>query len=132
MTVESCDMGSPPYTTAVDRGSLLPFANTIMDHPNPLVPDPVPDFGIRHQIATLGRWLENLLSFICIGVLMLIPVLFAVAHIAADGAAWNFATGEKFSPMFNVVSSYAWRSQALMGSLLSDQHAAGCNSRIFS
>ena len=43
---------------------------------------------------------------------MLIPVLFAVAHIAADGAAWDFATGEKFSPMFNVVSSYAWRSPA--------------------
>ena len=56
--------------------------------------------------------LENLLSLICKGVLMLTPVLFAVAHIAADGAAWDFATGEKFSPMFNVVSSYAWRSPA--------------------
>jgi hypothetical protein len=45
-------------------------------------------------------------------VLLLMPVLFAVAHIAADGAVWNFATGEKFSPMFNVVSSYAGRSPA--------------------
>lgn len=43
---------------------------------------------------------------------MLIPMLFAVAHIAADGEPWNFATGETFSPMFNVVSSYAWRSPA--------------------
>ena len=43
---------------------------------------------------------------------MLIPVLFAVAHIAADGAVWNFATGDKFSPAFHVVSSYAWRSPA--------------------
>ena len=50
--------------------------------------------------------LENLLSLVCKGVLILIPVLFAVAHIAADGAVWNFATGEKFSPMFNVMSSY--------------------------
>ncbi len=37
---------------------------------------------------------------------MLIPVLFAVAHIAADGEPWNFATGETFSPIYNVVSSY--------------------------
>ena len=43
---------------------------------------------------------------------MLIPVLFAVAHIAADGEPWNFATGETFSPVSNVVSSYAWRSPA--------------------
>lgn len=43
---------------------------------------------------------------------MLIPVLFAVAHIAADGAPWDFATGETFNPMHNVVSSYAWRSPA--------------------
>jgi hypothetical protein len=56
--------------------------------------------------------LENLLSLVCKGVLMLIPVLFAVAHIAADGEPWNFATGETFSPAFNVVSSYAWRSPA--------------------
>ena len=40
------------------------------------------------------------------------PVLFAVAHIAADGAAWNFATGEKFNPLFTSMSSYAWRSPA--------------------
>ncbi len=50
--------------------------------------------------------LENLLSLVCKGVLMLIPVLFAVAHIAADGEPWNFATGETFSPIYNVVSSY--------------------------
>lgn len=56
--------------------------------------------------------LENLLSLVCKGVLILIPVLFAVAHIAADGAVWNFATGEKFNPIFNNVSSYAWRSPA--------------------
>lgn len=56
--------------------------------------------------------MENLFSLSCVGVLLLIPVLFAVAHIAADGAVWNFATGEKFNPIFNNVSSYAWRSPA--------------------
>jgi hypothetical protein len=56
--------------------------------------------------------MENLFSLSCVGVLLLIPVLFAVAHIAADGAEWNFATGEKFNPIFNNVSSYAWRSPA--------------------
>lgn len=55
---------------------------------------------------------ENLLSLACKGVLILIPVLFVVAHIAADGAACNYATGEKFSPLFTIVSLYAWRSPA--------------------
>ncbi len=65
------------------------------------------------MIASIHTRLENLSSLACKTVLIIIPVLFAVAHIAADGKAWNFATGETFSPMFNVVSSYAWRSPAL-------------------
>ena len=67
---------------------------------------------IRQRIAMARRRLDNLFSLSCAGVLLLMSVLFAVAHIAADGAVWNFASGEKFSPMFNVMSSYAWRSPA--------------------
>lgn len=66
----------------------------------------------RMMFTSIHSRLENLLSLACKGVLILIPVLFAVAHIAADGAVWNFATGEPFNPMFHVVSSYAWRSPA--------------------
>ncbi len=105
MTAQSCDMRSRRYPAATDRGSLV-FAiaatHTQPDQPmNPEIPNP-----------RLQTRLENLLSLVCKGVLMLIPVLFAVAHIAADGEPWNFATGETFSPMFNVVSAYAWRSPA--------------------
>ena len=67
---------------------------------------------ILQRIALARRRLDNLFSLISVGVLLLMPVLFAVAHIAADGAVWNFATSEKFSPMFDVMSSYAWRSPA--------------------
>jgi hypothetical protein len=56
--------------------------------------------------------LENLLSLACKGVLILIPVLFAVTHIAADGVTCNYATGEKFNPLFDLVSVYASRSPA--------------------
>ena len=67
---------------------------------------------IRQRIALAARRVEKLFSLACVTALLLIPVLFAVAHIAADGAAWNFATGEKFNPLVHVVSSYAWRSPA--------------------
>jgi len=85
-----------------------------MDHPtpHPLFPCLAPGSKLLQQIAALRKWLDQLSSFVCKTALVLIPVLFAAAHIAADGVAWNFATGEKFSPMFNVVSSYAWRSPA--------------------
>jgi hypothetical protein len=73
---------------------------------DPALPDSDPYAVIRQRIALARRRLDNLFSLISVGVLLLMPVLFAVAHIAADGAVWNFATGEKFSPMFNVMSSY--------------------------
>jgi len=79
---------------------------------DPALPDSDSYAEIRRRIAKARRWLENGVSLTCIGVLLLIPVLFAVAHIGADGAAWNFATGEKFNPALNIVSSYAWRSPA--------------------
>ncbi len=79
---------------------------------DPALPDSDPFAVIRQRIALVRRRLDNLFSIISVVLLLLIPVLFAVAHIAADGAVWNFATGEKFSPMFNVMSSYAWRSPA--------------------
>ena len=56
--------------------------------------------------------IENLLSIVCRWVLVLIPILFVVAHAAACGAAWNFATGAMFNPLYHVISSYAWRSPA--------------------
>jgi hypothetical protein len=85
-----------------------------MDHstPQPLFPCLAPDSKLLQQIAAFRRWLDRLLSFSCKTVLVLIPVLFAVAHIGADGEPWDFATGEKFSPFFHVISSYAWRSPA--------------------
>ena len=83
--------------------------HTITD---PALPESDPYAVIRQRIALARRHLDNLFSLISVGVLLLMPVLFAVAHIAADGAVWNFATGERFSPMFNVMSSYAWRSPA--------------------
>ena len=79
---------------------------------NPALPESDSLAVIRQRIALARRRLDSLFSLISVGVLLLMPVLFAVAHIAADGAVWNFATGEKFSPMFNVMSSYAWRSPA--------------------
>jgi len=83
-----------------------------MDHPasQPLFPCLAPDSKLIQQITALRRWLDRLLSFTCKTVLVLIPVLFAVAHIGADGEPWDFATGEKFNPFFHVISSYAWRS----------------------
>jgi hypothetical protein len=72
----------------------------------PALPESDPYAVIRQRIALARRRLDKLLSLISVGVLVLMPVLFAVAHIAADGAVWNFATGEKFSSMFNVMSSY--------------------------
>ena len=105
MTAQSCDMGSRQYPAAADRGSLV-FA-IAATHTQPDQP-----MNLEISNPRLQTRLENLLSLVCKGVLMLIPVLFAVAHIAADGEPWNFATGETFSPAFNVVSSYAWRSPA--------------------
>ncbi len=83
-----------------------------MDHPTPqpLFPCLAPDSKLLQRTAAFRIWLDRLLSFTCKTVLVLIPVLFAVAHIAADGEPWNFATGEKFNPFFNVISAYAWRS----------------------
>lgn len=66
----------------------------------------------RLRIATSRRRLDNLFSLSCVGVLLLMPIMFALAHIAADGAVWNFATREEFNPIFNNVSSYAWSSPA--------------------
>jgi hypothetical protein len=79
---------------------------------NPALPNSNPFTYIRQRIAQARRRMENLFSLSCVGVLLLMPIMFALAHIAADGAAWNFATGEKFNPIFNNVSSYAWRSPA--------------------
>lgn len=56
--------------------------------------------------------LENLLSFACKWVLILMPVLFVIGHVAADGEISNYATGWRFDPIFDLVSSYAWRSPA--------------------
>ena len=84
--------------------------NDATTHPD--LADSYPYAVFCQRIATARRRLDNLFSVISVGVLLLIPVLFAVAHIAADGAAWNFATGEKFNPIVHVVSSYAWRSPA--------------------
>ena len=73
---------------------------------DPALPESDPYAVIRQRIALARRRLDNLFSLISVGGVLLMPVLLAVAHIAADGAVWNFATGEKFSPMFNVMSSY--------------------------
>jgi hypothetical protein len=85
-----------------------------MNHPAPQSPFPFlsPDSKVFQRIAAMRQWLDRALSFTCKTALLLIPVLFAVAHIAADGEPWSFATSEKFSPMFHVISSYAWRSPA--------------------
>ncbi len=81
---------------------------------DPALPESDPYAFIRLRIALARRGLDNLFSLISVGVLLLMPVLFVVAHIAADGEVWNFATGEKFSPMFNVMSSFS-RPCALRG-----------------
>ena len=73
---------------------------------DPALPDSDLFAVIRLRIALVLRCVDNLFSLICKGVLLLLPVLFAVAHVPADEAVWNFATGETFSPVFNVVSSY--------------------------
>ena len=105
MTAQSCDMGSRRYPAAADRASVVIAIATSHTHPDqPMNPETT-----KPHLQTR---LENLLSLVCKGVLILIPVLFAVAHIAANGELWNFATGETFNPIYNVVSSYAWRSPA--------------------
>jgi hypothetical protein len=81
-----------------------------MNHTTPALPASNPYTVFCLRIATVRRRLDKLFSLSCVGVLLLMPVLFAVVDIAADGAVWNFATGETFSPAFNVISSYAWRS----------------------
>ena len=58
----------------------------------------------RQRIDVLGRQLDGLLSLICKWVLMLIPVLFAVAHIAATGETsismrWQNSTAWRFRSM---------------------------------
>jgi hypothetical protein len=85
-----------------------------MNHPTPVRDylSPEVQAGIRQRIALAARHMENLFFLACAGMLILIPVLFAVAQIAADGAAWNLATGEPFNPALNVISAYAWRSPA--------------------
>jgi multisubunit Na+/H+ antiporter MnhB subunit len=74
---------------------------------DPALPESAPYADTRQRIALARRRLDNLFSLISVGVLLLMPVLFVVAHIAADGAVWNFATGEKFITMFNVMSSFS-------------------------
>lgn len=44
---------------------------------------------ISQRIALARRRLDNLFFLISVGVLLLMPVLFAVAHNAADGAVWK-------------------------------------------
>ena len=70
---------------------------------DPALPKSAPCGDIRLRIAGAGIRMENLFSLSCVGVLLLMPIMFALAHIAADGAVWNFATGEKFDPFFKKV-----------------------------
>jgi len=67
---------------------------------------------IRHRIDVHGRQLDGLLSLICKWVLMLIPVLFAVAHLAATGETSNFVRRWKFDPLYDLISTYTTRSPA--------------------
>jgi hypothetical protein len=85
-----------------------------MNHPAPVHDFLSPEVQavIRQRVGLAARCLESLFSKVCVATLLLIPVLFAVAHHAAEGEPWNFATGEKFNPMFHVISAYAWRSPA--------------------
>ena len=56
---------------------------------DPALPESDPYAVISQRIALARRRLDNLFSLISVGVLLLMPVLFAVAHNAADGAAWK-------------------------------------------
>lgn len=67
---------------------------------------------IRIRIAGAGRCLEKLASLLCVGVLLLMPFLFAVAHIAAEGETSNFVTGWQFDPLYDLISTYTSRSPA--------------------
>ena len=72
--------------------------------------------------------LENLLSLVCKGVFLLIPVLFAVAHVAADGKTSNYTMGWKFDPMYDHISTYASRSPAgwaMVGCILGFAYVLG-------
>ena len=40
------------------------------------------------------------------------PILFAVAHIAAEGETSNFVTGWRFDPLYDLISTYISRSPA--------------------
>ncbi len=79
---------------------------------DPALPDFNPFAGIRLRIAMVGRRLDKLFSLVCKGVLVLMPVLFAVAHIAADGETSNFVRGWKFDPLYDPISTYTTRSPA--------------------
>ena len=82
-----------------------PVRNLTMNRTNThlTLPDSNHYAVFRQRIATAQRRMENLFSLSCVGVLLLMPIMFALAHIAADGAVWNFATGEKFDPFFKKV-----------------------------
>jgi len=114
MTAQSCDMESRPYPPGVVSWQSAAVREIAMNHPTPqpLFPCLAPGSKLLQRIAAIRQWLDRALSFTCKAVLVLIPVLFAVAHIGADGEPWDFATGEKFNPFYNVISSYAWRSPA--------------------
>ena len=112
---DTCDLGDTrlrkivavcvlrTLTCGLRRGRAT--CHLIMNHTttDPALPKSAPCGDIRLRIAGAGIRMENLFSLSCVGVLLLMPIMFALAHIAADGAVWNFATGEKFDPFFKNV-----------------------------
>lgn len=79
---------------------------------DPALPEFDPYANILLRIAMVRRRLDKLFSLICKGVLFLLPVLFAVAHVAADGQTSNFVRGWKFDPLYDLISTYTTRSPA--------------------
>lgn len=68
--------------------------------------------GYQHRMYSMGRHVENLLSLICVSILILIPVLFVLAHFAAEGQTSNFVRGWQFDPRYDLISTYTTRSPA--------------------
>lgn len=79
---------------------------------DPTLPDSAHCIVIDFQFTQIRRHVENMLSLICVGVLILIPVLFALAHFAADGQTSNFVRGWQFDPRYDLISTYTTRSPA--------------------
>lgn len=65
---------------------------------------------ILNSKAMIQNRIEKLLSLICKWVLIVMPVLFVIGHVAADGVVCNYATRHTFDFMFDNLSSYASRS----------------------